>query len=219
MTIVKKTAPIINRTSAVSLSSRVGWQLVAATMWAIWISCWIPLVTLTIWEIGLFHVNAALLATNGLSQLRALILPYLSVLACQGGILLGWMLKDYARFNALARRSQMPAADLTELAHFSQIAEARLAQWQSARNVVAEHDEHGRLRHVKIRQMHRRLRRNGDDLPLGAVIPAIASVSERALTELLQPLAEIAHHESAQRRTLHQHSGVAEYNLDRVECK
>ena len=147
---MKNAAPIINRPSAVSLPSKLGWQVVAVLIWTVWLSCWAPLLTLAIWEFGLYQLQLSLISAHGLNQFQQMITPFFPVLLGQCVLLFGWAGKEHLFYGRRQRRQPTPAVDLAELACFGQLPEQRLAIWQSARRITAEHDDHGRLHTVRL---------------------------------------------------------------------
>lgn len=147
---MKTAAPIINRPSAVSLPSKLGWQVVAVLIWTVWLSCWTPLLTLAIWEFGLYRLQLSLISAHGFDHFQQMITPFFPILTGQCVILLGWAGKEHFFYGRRQRRQPTPAVDLAELACFGQLPEQRLALWQGARSITAEHDDHGRLRTARL---------------------------------------------------------------------
>ncbi len=150
---MKKAAPIINRPTAVSLPSRLGWQVVAVLIWTFWLSCWAPLLTLAVWEFGLYQLHLSLISTNAFTHLQQMTAPYLPIIGLECAVLLIWAGKEYISHGGHQRRQPTPAVDLSELAGFGQLPEQGLAFWQAARSVTAEHDDHGRLRCARPQNM------------------------------------------------------------------
>jgi poly-beta-1,6-N-acetyl-D-glucosamine biosynthesis protein PgaD len=149
---MKQRAPIINRPQAATRTTRMGWRVLATLMWGTWLACWVPLLTLGIWEFGLYRINGSLTMPDGVIHLRQMVVPGLAIIAAQSACLLGWAAKDYLRFGRLQRRQQALAADLIELAHYAQVSGSALAHWQLARCLIAEHDEQGRFDRARIYQ-------------------------------------------------------------------
>ncbi len=159
---MKIAAPIINRPAAASIPSRLSWQVVAVLIWTFWLGCWAPLLTLAIWEFGLYQLHLSLISVDMLARLQHITAPYLPVLGIECAVLLGWAGKESMFHGRRQRRQPTPAVDLAELASFGQIPEHGLAFWQAARSITAEHDDHGRLRtarphknrHLRVKQDH-----------------------------------------------------------------
>lgn len=152
---MKNAAPIINHPSAVRMPSRLGWQVVALLIWTWWLGCWAPLVTLAIWEFGLYQLHLSLISAEGWRHFQHMITPYYPILALQCAVMLGWAGKEYIFSERRQRRQPTPAVDVAELANFGQLPQQRLAIWQGARNITAEHDDHGRLRQIHLPESKR----------------------------------------------------------------
>ena len=150
---MRKAAPIINRPFAVSLPSRLGWQVIAVLIWTCWLSCWAPLLTLAIWEFGLYQLDLSLISSGGFGNFQQMIAPFLPILVVQCIVMLGWTSKEKIFVGRRQRRKPTPAVDVAELANFSQLTRQRLAFWQGARSVTAEHDDHGRLRQARLSEI------------------------------------------------------------------
>lgn len=146
---MKRRAPIINRPSAVCLPSRLGWQVIAVLLWAIWLSCWAPLLTLAVWEFGLYQLQLSLIPAHTFERLQQMTTPYLPILGLECGLLLCWVSKEYLFHARRQRRQPTPAVDLAELAGYGQLSAQGLTFWQAARSLTAEHDEQGRLRSAR----------------------------------------------------------------------
>ena len=142
-------SPIINRPAAVCLPARLGWIVVATFFWTCWLTCWAPLLTLTIWELSLYQLHRSLLSTQNLSHLQHVIAPYGLILLIQFAAVLAWSTKEHLCYGRLQRRQQTIAVDVTELAHFGQVPVQGLGYWQKARSITAEHDDLGRLRNAR----------------------------------------------------------------------
>lgn len=152
---MKKAAPIINRPSAISLPSRLGWQIIAVLVWTCWLNCWAPLLTLAVWEFGLYQLHLSLISANGFGHFQQMITPYLPILFLQGVVMLGWASKEHICYGRRQRRQPTPAVDVAELANFGQLPKQRLAYWQRARSITADHDDHGRLRQARLPELTR----------------------------------------------------------------
>lgn len=164
---MKIAAPIINRPNAASLPSRLGWQVVAVLIWTFWLSCWAPLLTLAVWEFGLYQLHLSLLSANTLGRLQQMTAPYLPILGLECAVLLGWAGKEYMFHGKRQRRQPTPAVDLAELASFGQLPEHGLAFWQATRSVTAEHDDHGRLRTARPQKSRLRGKQDRSALTAG----------------------------------------------------
>ena len=169
---MRTSAPIISRQALPGLPAQIGWRMLATLMWGIWLSCWGPLVTLAIWELGLYQINSAFVIANGFAQPQRIALPCLPIILAQSACLLGWAGKDYLLFGRLQRRSQAPAVDLTELARYGQVSQADLVRWQSARCVVAEHDDHGCFQFARI------IHSSGRRRPVSGLLPRALPMPE-----------------------------------------
>lgn len=147
---MKATAPIINYPAIPPMPVRIGWQVVAVLMWTLWLTCWVPLATFATWELGLFHLNHALLIAGSLRRLQECAMPFLIIIGLQSGSLLIWAGKEYFLFGRRQRRQKGDAASLEELARYSCLREVGLSTWQKAQCVVVEHDEHGRFQRARV---------------------------------------------------------------------
>ena len=192
---MKRTAPIINRPTAVSLPSRLGWQVVAVLIWTFWLSCWAPLLTLAVWEFGLYQLHLSLISANSLARLQQMTAPYVSILGLECAVLLGWAGKDYFSHGRRQRRQPTPAVDLAELAGFGQLPEQGLAFWQAARNVIAEHDDHGRLRSARPQKIYL-----GSKQHRVAITNALAANGSPHLSLVVAPAKVTSPHASASTR-------------------
>ena len=164
-------APIICRPRAAPWPKRIGWQLICALLWATWLLCWMPLLTLAIWEFGLLRLHHTVAQSGGLHYLQQLLLQVCMLVAIQSVCLLGWAGKDCWRFGSGQRRRQSAAASVSELARFAQLPSAALAQWQRARCLVAEHDDTGQLFGARARQLPHAAQAPRRYLPAPARVP------------------------------------------------
>ncbi|GAA4023264.1 poly-beta-1,6-N-acetyl-D-glucosamine biosynthesis protein PgaD [Actimicrobium antarcticum] len=141
-------APIINHPMALALPARIGWGIVAALLWSLWLGCWSPLATVAIWQLGFVVMRDTVRATDSWSSLVQLVAPCLIAVAAQSVVLVGWAGREYVLFHGRQRRQQSGSVELSELAQYRKISPARLAAWQGARCLVAIHDVDGTFRHA-----------------------------------------------------------------------
>ena len=147
-------SPIINRPTAVCLPTRLGWILIATFFWTCWLACWTPLLTLTIWELSLYQLHRSLLSTLNLSHLQHAVAPYGLIFLMQCAAVLVWITKEHLCYGRLQRRQQTVAVNTAELAQFGQVPLERLAYWQKARSITAEHNALGELRDARTKLSH-----------------------------------------------------------------
>ena len=192
---MKIIAPIINRPTAVSLPTRLGWQVVAVLIWTLWLSCLTPLLTLVVWEYGLYRLHLSLIPANTFARLQQMMAPYISILGLECAVMLLWACREYVSHGRRQRRQPTPAVDISELAGFGQLPEQGLAAWQAARSITAEHDDHGRLRSAHPRRVRLRSKRElsspiVSSAPSAPSQPAPLSLVVSPAKSALQPVCE-----------------------------
>lgn len=147
-------APIINRPAAPPWPARIGWHMLAALLWTLWIGCWIPLVTLGIWQFGVVQLRDVLAATDSWAGLWRLAAPCIAIVVALGTLLLGWAMKETLLFQPLQRRRQSAPVNHAELAAHAGLSPAALAYWQGARRILCQHDDQGVFLHARIEHHH-----------------------------------------------------------------
>jgi biofilm PGA synthesis protein PgaD len=136
---------IINRSTSVPISMRLGWGLVTLIFWAVWIYLWMPLVTLIAWGFGFFRAYTEFRLEVEVMELTRLVMIYLTIASAFGGSLLLWAFSEYMRFRHKNRRAMPQSVEPHELAGYANLATDELVVWQSSRCMTAHHDGRGSL--------------------------------------------------------------------------
>jgi len=136
---------IIDQSSLVPMSSRVGWSVVTTVFWAIWFYLWLPLITLAAWSFGFYQAHTYFHWEYQLAELKRLMGVYSIVVTALGSILLLWALSEYMRFRNKHRRSSAEPVSAKELSLQCGLSELDIAAGQKMQCVVAYHDENGRF--------------------------------------------------------------------------
>jgi biofilm PGA synthesis protein PgaD len=138
-----------------SLPTRLGWALATTILWLLWIALWVPLMALAAWPLGLGILRDYLQWPLALTMFafESMAFLLLGAVSLSSGCLLIWSCLNYLRFRNANRRARRVPAQLEELADYSALLAETMAGWQTARRVIAYHDEQGRLREAEV--LHR----------------------------------------------------------------
>lgn len=138
-----KTPLIIDQSSLVPVSNRLGWGAITAVFWAVWVYLWLPLITLAAWSFGFYQAHAYFHWEDQVAELKRLMGVYSVVVTALGSILLLWALSEYMRFHNKHRRTAAPPVSPKDLADQCGVSALDVAAWQKQRCLVAYHDDNG----------------------------------------------------------------------------
>lgn len=141
---------ILNAPDKVSRGTKLGSNLVTIVCWGIYIYLWIPLITLVAWWLGVNHAYDELSFARQADDLRNLLAFYGLIVVILGGSLLLWAGKEYLRFRHATRRRTPTPATVMDIAAYVQIQESEVSAWQSFQQMIALHDESGRVIGVQL---------------------------------------------------------------------
>lgn len=136
---------ILNAPDKVSRGTKLGSNIVTIVCWIAYIYLWIPLITLVAWVLGVSHAYDELSFARQADDLENLLLFYGFIVALLGGSLLLWAAKEYLRFRHSTRRRTPPHASVMDLAVYVQRPEADVHAWHGLQQMLALHDEDGRV--------------------------------------------------------------------------
>jgi biofilm PGA synthesis protein PgaD len=139
---------IFTEPSLAPLPHRIGWAFFTAFFWIVWIYLWLPLVTIALWAMGIegfYHYFFEGTLTQELARITRVAINYSTVTLVLGGSLLLWARVEFMRFRNLSRRLRPHRTSPDDLARFALLPAHDIAEWQTARRVIAHHDDHGHL--------------------------------------------------------------------------
>jgi len=137
---------IINRPDLQSFQQKYGQSLITILFWVVFFFFMRPLIGLVGWVFGLQLFTDVMIVKGGYHALLGLLGWYLGVIIVMGAVLEGWALYNIFRYGRHEKRRLQPNPVMVEeLAKYFQVAPGHLQDWQTARRVVLEHDDHGLL--------------------------------------------------------------------------
>jgi biofilm PGA synthesis protein PgaD len=136
---------IINRSTSVPISRRLGWGVVTLFFWTMWVYLWMPLVTLIAWGFGFYGVYSKFKWEAEVMEFTRLVIIYFVIASALGGTLLLWAFSEYMRFRDKNRRTMPRLAAPEELAGYAKLQTEQLVAWRDSRCMIAHHDSHGAL--------------------------------------------------------------------------
>jgi len=138
---------IIEKPSLAPLPKRLGWGVVTALFWVVWVYLWMPLVTLLFWLSGfrLFDRFVDQTVQTDWREFADLVAIYAVVVCVMGGGLLVWARIEYMRFRNVNRRTKPVPVSVEEVAEYAGLPVEELVQWTQARRIKAYHDNDGRV--------------------------------------------------------------------------
>ncbi|HKI51841.1 MAG TPA: poly-beta-1,6-N-acetyl-D-glucosamine biosynthesis protein PgaD [Geothermobacteraceae bacterium] len=137
---------IINRPDLRSFQQKYGQSLLTLLIWVMFFFFMRPLIGLIGWFFGLQLFADVMIVHGGYQALIELLGIYFGIIVCMGLILEGWALYNQLRYGRNEKRNRHPAPlSLADQARHFEISGEQLEHWQTARSLVLEHDDQGRL--------------------------------------------------------------------------
>jgi poly-beta-1,6-N-acetyl-D-glucosamine biosynthesis protein PgaD len=138
--------PIINRPDLQSFQQKYGQSLITVLFWILFFFFLRPLIGMVGWFFGLQLFTDIMLVKGGYHALLQLLGWYLGVIFVMGALLKCWALYNLFRYGRHEKRLRQPVpVTVAELAQHFQVDPGQLQNWQTARRVILEHDDNGRL--------------------------------------------------------------------------
>jgi len=140
-----KTPLIIERPDLQSRTQRAASAFMTALFWLLWVSLWLPLVTLAAWAFFGQRFHLHMVELDGYQGFLGILGVYALVILLMGGGLVTWAKYNHLRFRGVDRRKATPAPTAAVLAaHFGHDKDA-IRAWRGARVATVHHDSQGAI--------------------------------------------------------------------------
>lgn len=129
---------------------RYAFAAITLLFWILWFYLWIPIISLLAWLFGAERFYRAMIVHSGLDTLLELLGLYSIIILIMGVILSGWAWYNQIRFRGREKRRASPTVTLEETGSFYALRPEQLDLARYAKHVVIEHDEHGKVKDIRV---------------------------------------------------------------------
>lgn len=144
---MKAEAILIQRPHRQRPASRAFFGLLTFLAWMLWVSLWLPLITLLAWLFGLRTSYVQLFVDNHARGWHQLLYLSLLALAC-AVVISSWSAYNWWRFRALDRRRGRSRVAMTAMAGQLGVQPASAIELRSGARIVLKFAEDGSIHHV-----------------------------------------------------------------------
>ena len=142
---------IINARNVLSRRVRNRDRILTIVMWVLYAYLWLPLISLGAWYLGVQFAYDLVLRAGGLESLLGLLFAFVVVLLSTALAVIVWSWIQRARFAKSERRVSSPILSAAQEQAYWGLEDPALVQLKSARRLVIELDNEGRLRSLNGR--------------------------------------------------------------------
>lgn len=151
---MKAEAILIKRSYRQRPGRRALYGLLTFFAWLVWVSLWLPLITLLAWLFGLHTSYIELFVRNHASGWHELLQVGLLSLLCTG-IVVGWSTYNWWRFRGLDRRRGRHVVAMAAMAEALGVKHGTAIELRSARRIALSFDADGQIDHQRAGEVER----------------------------------------------------------------
>lgn len=140
---------IINVPHLQSVQQRLGSWVVSVVCWLLWVYFLVPIVTLTVWLMGVRQLTQEIRWFGGYKSLMELLELYGETILVIALLWLAWTLLITWLHRSADAASPPPAVSNADLCQRYNVDMAELSRCQASRRITVHFDEHGHIVHME----------------------------------------------------------------------